>query len=251
MTPYERQEKILQLLNRNNFMRTSVLSKHILVSTATIRRDLKHMEQKGTIKRVSGGAYILGNNSDLAYEYTNRISLEKKKVIANLAVNLLKDGSIVFIDASTTVNILLDRIDNFSNLTFLTNSIFSAKKIAVMESKEVYLIGGKVDKLYMHTHSPYSSETTDMYHSDITFISGRGLNSKGVSETNLNEAAIKRMFRDNTDCLVLLIDSTKMNKNYFHISMNFESIDVIISDKKLPDNLEIIALENNIRVIYE
>lgn len=79
MTPYERQEKILQLLNRNNFMRTSVLSKHILVSTATIRRDLKHMEQKGTIKKVSGGAYIVGNNSDLAYEYTNRISLEKKK----------------------------------------------------------------------------------------------------------------------------------------------------------------------------
>lgn len=250
MTPFERQEEILRLLFKNSFMRTSTLSKKLFVSTATIRRDLQHMKQKGTIKRVSGGAYIIGGNSDLAYEYTTGINLDKKRVIADLAVNLIKDGSIISIDASTTVNILLDKIDNSFNLTFLTNSILSAEKIAIMENMEVHLLGGKVDKLYMHTYHPNFSERIKMYHSDITFISGRGLSSKGVSETNPNESAIKKAIRDNTDCLVLLIDSTKMNKNYVHLSLSFESIDIIISDKQLPKNLELIALENSVQVIY-
>lgn len=250
MTPYERQKKILQLLNQHYFMRTSVLSDKLFVSNATIRRDLKAMEQKGTIKRVSGGAYIVGNNSDLAYEYTKGINLDKKRKIAELGLNLIKDENIIFIDASTTVNTLLDSINNFTNLTFLTNSIISAEQIAIMEDMEVYLMGGKVDKLYMHTHSAYVAENVAMYHSDVTFISGRGLSIKGVTETNPEEAALKKIFRKNTDCLILLIDSTKMNKSFFHISMDFEDIDIIVSDKRLPHNLEKIALENNIQLIF-
>ena len=250
MTPYERQSKILQLLNIHSFMRTNVLSQKLFVSNATIRRDLKVMEQKGTIKRVSGGAYIVGNNSDLAYEYTKGINLDKKTHIAKLSANLIEDNSIIFIDASTTVNTMLEKINVSSNLTFLTNSIISAEQIAVMKNMEVNLIGGRVDKLYMHTHSPYSAENVSMYHSNIAFISGRGLSKKGVTETNPNEAALKKMFRENTDCLVLLIDSTKMNKNFFHISMDFEDIDIIVSDEKLPENLEKIAFENKIKLIY-
>ena len=56
MLSLERQEEILDILNRNKSATVEELASELYVSGATIRRDLRAMEKQGLIKRSHGGA---------------------------------------------------------------------------------------------------------------------------------------------------------------------------------------------------
>ena len=55
----ERYRKILDILERENSVKVSALTKLFNVSVETIRRDLEHMENQGLLKRVHGGAVLI------------------------------------------------------------------------------------------------------------------------------------------------------------------------------------------------
>jgi Transcriptional regulators of sugar metabolism len=251
MIPYERQEAIINLLKGKKFLKTQALSRELFVSSATIRRDLAEMEEKGLIRRVTGGAIIIKEPKDLPYDYTNRINLEQKEVIASIAVTLIKDNQKLFLDSSTTTYRIINKLKKFANLTILTNGIHTATKLCELNNVEVYLIGGNINKSYFNIYGPEANQNIKMHYSDITFISCRGLSTKGATDSNEGEAALKREFAHNTGCLVLLVDSSKFNVTYFNISAYFDDIDVIISDKALPPDIRDIAEKKNIRILYE
>ncbi len=54
----ERQINILKILAGNDLTSVNELSDKLLVSSATIRQDLKFLESEGLIKRVHGGAVL-------------------------------------------------------------------------------------------------------------------------------------------------------------------------------------------------
>ena len=56
MLTLERQDEILDILNRNKSATVEELAAELYVSGATIRRDLRSMEKQGLIKRSHGGA---------------------------------------------------------------------------------------------------------------------------------------------------------------------------------------------------
>ena len=56
MTDVERREAILQQLKRHYSVKVTELSKLLYIGEATIRRDLKKLENGGYLKRVYGGA---------------------------------------------------------------------------------------------------------------------------------------------------------------------------------------------------
>ncbi len=250
MIPYERQEEIIALLKDKKFLKTQTLSQKLFVSSATIRRDLAEMESKGLLRRVTGGAIIIEEPKNLPYDYTNRINLEKKEVIAAIATTLIKDNQKIFLDSSTTTYRIVNKLERFINLTILTNGIHTANKLCELENVEVYIIGGNINKSYLNIYGPEANQNIKMHYSDITFISCRGLSKRGASDSNESEASLKREFANNTDCLVLLVDSSKFNSTHFNISAKFDDIDIIISDKNLPPDILDIAKKKNIKVLY-
>ena len=56
MLSLERQEEILDILNKTNSATVEELAAALFVSGAPIRRDLRQMERQGLIKRSHGGA---------------------------------------------------------------------------------------------------------------------------------------------------------------------------------------------------
>jgi DeoR/GlpR family transcriptional regulator of sugar metabolism len=54
MSLHEREEKIINILHKNQTMKNSDLAKMLYVSPATMRRDLDVLEQKGLIIRKYG-----------------------------------------------------------------------------------------------------------------------------------------------------------------------------------------------------
>lgn len=253
MIPIERHEKILTLLKDRKFITTERLAKELFVSNATVRRDLSILEKQGQIKRVSGGASIIEpviSPMDLTLHYTNRIRLKEKEHIGKLATTLVKNGQKIFLDSSTTVMKLAEKLDRFEDLICLTNSVNTAQTILQFDKKKVHLIGGEVNPSYMNTYGTEAISNINLHYSDITFTSGRGLSEKGISDTNPYESEIKRSFSDSTRCLVALIDHSKFDVTHFNISVPLNQIDIIITDRPLPEKLQESITKLGIRVMY-
>lgn len=61
MTDVERREVILHELKKKFSVKVTDLSKMLYIGEATIRRDLKKLENGGYLKRVYGGAVRIDN----------------------------------------------------------------------------------------------------------------------------------------------------------------------------------------------
>ena len=60
MIPYERQERIVECLQKSGLARISELQEELPgVSISTLRRDLKELEALGKVEHLSGGAVKL------------------------------------------------------------------------------------------------------------------------------------------------------------------------------------------------
>lgn len=101
----ERHQEILRLLEENEKVKVKDLSKRFEVTEDCIRKDLASMEVKNLLKRTYGGAvrpYTLhpGHNNIVSTRKDKNI--KEKQQIAKKAVELIRNGDMIFLDTSTT-----------------------------------------------------------------------------------------------------------------------------------------------------
>ena len=110
----EREEKIVEILEKRNSATVGFLSKELNVSEPTIRRTLSKMQIEGKIKRTFGGAILSTEiNEEVPLVLRERENVDKKRYIAKEAVKKIKEGDIIFIDASSTASYLIDELKIF------------------------------------------------------------------------------------------------------------------------------------------
>ena len=98
-----RQERILQLLQRDGYARVLELSRLLDVAEITIRRDLTIMEGRNLLERTHGGAISVKHiHHEVNYSSRSDIELENKEHIAKTAADLIEDGDTVFINGGST-----------------------------------------------------------------------------------------------------------------------------------------------------
>ena len=127
MLSLERQEEILEILNKNNSATVEELAQELFVSGATIRRDLRSMEKQGLIKRSHGGAMPFKSSAEeSAFAIREQENTVAKKTIANLAVKLINKGDSVFLDSSSTTGLIIPMLNNFKYLSVTTTGLRNA-----------------------------------------------------------------------------------------------------------------------------
>ena len=122
MLAKERQEKILELLQRNGAVTTSHLVDLFQVSIETVRRDLLSMEQQGRLSRVHGGA-VAKQNMKPFYELEKRNTeySGEKLALSRKAAEFVSEGDVIGIDVGSTANFFADALkERFSRLTVIT-----------------------------------------------------------------------------------------------------------------------------------
>lgn len=63
MLPAERQRRIIELVNRKQFIKISELSEELKVSEMTVHRDIKPLIEKGLVLKTFGGITLAGESS--------------------------------------------------------------------------------------------------------------------------------------------------------------------------------------------
>ena len=233
MLNLERQEEILQIINKNKSATVEELANELFVSGATIRRDLRQMEEKGLLKRSHGGAIAsksTGEESALALREQENVTA--KKAMASLAIKLVKNGNTIFLDSSSTTGYIVPLLNNLKYLTVSTIGIKNALLLSQTNNVKIYIAGGQIQN---HSNSITGSDTIDYisrFHADIALMSCSGVDlNAGFTDADVEQSKLKRQMRKNSKKLAMLCDSTKFNRVFMCSDFTFSDIDYLITDK--------------------
>lgn len=249
----EREDKIINILKKQNSISVLELSQLLFVSTSTIRRDLTNMEKKGLVTRTFGGVYLTKNtfNKETPFKYREESNVIEKRKLCQKVLPFIKDNMSLFLDSSTTVLQLVNYLNNFKNLTIITNGFEITNEILNNTKHEVILTGGIIQSNSNSLLGTITNTTLNNLHADLAIMSATGIDLHfGISESTLDQSEAKKIMNKNSDMCIYLLDNTKFNKKGINKTLDIKEVDIIITNK-LPENdfLKYFK-QNNISIIY-
>ena len=235
----ERKEQILAMLDKFGRVKVKELSERFDVTEDCIRKDLASLEKRNLLKRAYGGAVCIRSNPHAievnARKYQN---VEGKKVIAKKAVDLVQDGDVVFLDASTTnIEVAKLMISEEKKITIVTNMVEVLRVLAKGNMQRVIFIGGELNAERDGFFGCMAIQILSQFKFDVAFFGAAGINvyenevsTYGVDDGLTKAAAIKASKRT-----YLLAEANKFNHdgNYKYAAIaDFEGM---ISDTNLSE----------------
>lgn len=250
MLAVERQEQILEILRKQRYITVEALCGILFASGATVRRDLAELEKRGGITRIRGGAALLeGLNMDAPLPVRVNTNTEKKKKIAQLALPLIGESMTIFMDSSSTVSALAERMTGFRHLSVVTNGLGTANILNEKSAAKVFLCGGLIQE-HAALIGSVACDMIEQFCADIVFLSCCGLSAEmGATEASEETVKIKQAMLRNARRKVLLCDSSKFGSAYFCKSCRLNQLDIIVTDEK-PDREFMRFIPEGLRLIY-
>jgi DeoR family fructose operon transcriptional repressor len=237
--PIERKDQILDLITRKGRITVDELIEKFKVSGATIRRDLEFLEHQGLITRAHGGATSKSRVSLEADFFEEKEKfLEEKRRIGEEAAKLIEEGEVIFLEASTTVLQLARNLKNRRNLTVVTNSLDIACELEKSKGINLILTGGNLKRKTHALIGPLAETTLSQMRLDKAFIGISALDiSYGITTATMEEAKTRKDIIRASNKLIVLCDHSKFGKQNFAYVGPLELIDVLITDKGIPDEM--------------
>lgn len=232
MLKIEREQEILNALRGTGCVSVRQLSESLYTSESTVRRILAKLEGRGLIRRTYGGAELLENHTHAAsFSARARQNISAKQEIALKAAALVTDGSIVFLDQSTTSYYLADALRKKRSLTVVTNNIEIAGVLAQTEF-EVYVSGGRLSpQMRMCLVGEDAHRIFSEINADFAFFSAKSLSDDGIiSDCSREEICVRNAMLKNASCRVFLCDSSKFGSRSGYRQCSVADLDVLISD---------------------
>lgn len=243
----ERRKMILDKLIAQKRVTVKELSKITKVSEATLRTDLTKMEEEGLLKRTHGGAILEEHSdNDISFSVREQKNRAEKTAIAKEAMPLISNGQCIMLDASSTA-LELAKLLNESNmyLTVVTNGINTALELNNHPNITVILLGGIVKKGSYALEGNLSLGILNQIHIDMMFTSANGFSiESGLTDFSMYEVELKKSVAKASSKIIALLDHSKLNKNSIASFASTEEIDILITDKTIP-NEYIGQLENH------
>jgi DeoR/GlpR family transcriptional regulator of sugar metabolism len=242
----ERYKKILEVVNQRGSVRVSELSEMFNVTEETIRRDLGNLEKEGKLLRSHGGAISIEGQKEVPFTQREITNVEEKRAIASKALEFIKQGDTIILDASSTAWYIARIIPDIP-LTVITNSVRVVQELSGKEQIQVISTGGVLTQKSMSFIGPNAERNLDLYHADKVFISCKGVHENGLSESSIHQAAVKNKMIDISEKVFLLVDYSKINERSLTFLTSLDQIDILITDNKADASFLNLVMEKGIR----
>ena len=147
MLAEERFAMILDLLAQKRSATVLELCDALDASESTIRRDLTQLDRQGLLKKVHGGATLVGRTvlaDEPPMAAREEQSVEEKRLIARAAAAMITEKDFIFLDAGSTTLALAAALEGPAlQAAYVTNGIAHARML-VQKGCRTYLPGGQV-----------------------------------------------------------------------------------------------------------
>ena len=231
MLKEERYDKILEILEVEQYISAEKLSKMLYVSLPTIRRDLAELKRRNRIVRSHGGAKKIQAEHIVApLNFRKTVRSAEKRDLCRKAVELINDNDIIFIDSSTTTLQMADFLGDKKGITVITNGITLAA-LLVKKGIKTYCTGGEIFENSLAHFGSFAEEFIQRFNIDILFFSCHGVNEKGMlTDPSLPETQIRRVAISQSKKTVFLCDETKFSLSTPYNLVPIQTVDCIITN---------------------
>ncbi|MBR3965947.1 MAG: DeoR/GlpR transcriptional regulator [Clostridia bacterium] len=227
----KRHEDILKILKEREAASVHFLAKALFVSEPTVRRDLDILQKQGRVRRTFGGAVICELlNREVPLSLREREGRGAKAVIAERASDLLSDGQVIFLDASSTTSYLVEYIAKYNDMTVITNS--PKTSLALAEKKvRSFCTGGLMLENSIAYVGSLAESFVKNFNADIFFFSCRGVSDDGrLTDSSLEESELRKVMMENSKKIAFLCTSDKIGKKYMYNLCRVQSADHVFCD---------------------
>lgn len=233
----ERHQYILNKIQTDGTIDVQSLCRELNVSSVTIRKDLKLLEDKNLLYRTHGGATL--NNPytvDKPVNEKEHIQSAEKMRIGAVGAELIEDNDSIIIASGTTVLALARCIKSKGSLTVITSALNVALELVHHANIEVIQLGGLLRKTSSSVTGPYSDNVLGNVFCSKLYLGVDGIDLEfGLTTTNAFEAHLNRQMIEASQKIIVLADSTKFGKRGFGRICGIEEVDHIITDSGISD----------------
>ena len=240
MLAEQRQQEILDSLERTGSVSVAELSRRLKVSDMTIRRDLESLSDRRLLRKVHGGAIPVSRAvAEPHFVQKRRLNRPEKETIARAALPLIGDGHTVAFSAGTTTwHVAAALQQNDKDLTFITNSTNIALTLQENGWGQIVLSGGSFRTPSDALVGPYADRTLRTLNSDVLFLGVHGVHpDAGLTTPNVAEAETNHCLIEGARKVVVVADHTKLGVVALAKIAPLSQVDALITDDQAPRDL--------------
>ncbi len=252
MLQEERLQRIEELLKQKKFCSINDLAIDFVISKATVRRDLKILEERHKLRITRGGATIVGSGTaqEPPYGVKKSTNYDEKIRIGKKARDYINNGETVIIDTGTTTLQVAASIGQIKNITIATNDLMVACQLANNIDIDLTIIGGMVRKNYFTTIGYLAQYALEHINADKAFLGVDAIDlKKGCMITNMDEIAEKKMILKAAKSKIVVCDHSKFEGVAFMDFCSLKEIDMIITGRELDEKIYASFIEAGINLV--
>ena len=227
----QRREIVLTEIYANGRVLVKDLASSLVVSEATVRRDLKSLAAEGRAELVYGGA-TLPRPSDFSFRSKGMRHAEEKRAIGRLAAELVGAHDQVFLDSGTTCFQLAPYLKLKQDLSVITNSTRLAAEFDP-SGPNVLMLGGQYRPDRMDTIGPLATRTLENLRGYVALIGADGLSVEfGLAASDIESAHLYALAVANARETLLLADHSKFASPSLYKIVDFEAVSRVVTDRR-------------------
>lgn len=202
------------------------------VSEMTVRRDLEQLENQGLCERVHGGAVpAVSRSYEPPFGVRAEQRVDAKARIGKAVAAMLADHETVLLDIGTTTLEVARALKSHRGLTVVTHSLRIASELAEERGLRVICLGGIVRPGEQSLVGRSTEEAMQQFYVDVCVLGVGGLDADaGLTEFNLDDAAIKRVAIERGRRVIVATDAAKLGAVAFAAIAPVDVVDTVVTD---------------------
>src|SRR5215467_9459979 len=231
MRQADRLAAILERLSESGGVGVSDLAHRLAASPATVRRDLRLLEQQRLLSRTHGGAVAQGVLYELPLRYRGARYGGEKRRIASSAAERVEEGMVVGLTGGTTTTEVARVLGEMTRLTIVTNSLSIAAELAVRPNLKLVLTGGVARPESYELIGPLAEATLAGLNLDVAIVGVDGISpAAGLTTHHETEASTNRALIGRAGRTIVVADNSKIGHAAFARIVRAEAVEELITD---------------------
>ncbi|WP_273391514.1 DeoR/GlpR family DNA-binding transcription regulator [Actinobacillus porcinus] len=243
----QRRHRIMQILQEQGEVSVDQLVQLFDTSEVTIRKDLTALEANGFLLRRYGGAILMPQ--DIIEDEQEELS-ERKIVIAKAAAERIRDHNRIIVDSGSTTAALIKQLNGKQGLIVMTNSLSVATELRSLENEPTLLMtGGTWDTRSESFQGKVAEQVLRSYDFDQLFIGADGVDLERGTTTFNELIGLSQVMADVSREVIVMVESQKIGRKMPNLELNWQQIDMLITDDLLTEQDKAMIEQQNVEVI--
>jgi len=224
----ERRAAIAKTVTQNGTARVADLVTQFGVNVATIRRDLKALEEQGKIQRVHGGAVSLGKTAP-------KSTTAQEARIGQAVAEMISDGETIFLGPGRLPLEVARCLAARSRLTIVTNGLKVAHWIALNTPHTLIVTGGQAEGHDIGLTGQLTQAALSSLRANHVILQLDGVSAvDGLTDDSLPQAEVARLLLKIGPQIIILAQPERVGQVAAAHIAPISDADIVVTAREAP-----------------